>query len=286
MDALQTGDVIVDGFDATSGRPTHARVVAWLHHDTVGKGAAFIRLSLSGGRTLVLTPNHFVPIWADGCGGGGPSEDAHPPPPPLRRASHVQASAVRPGHGMAVVSPRVGGGGGRMACAVVTATDDASLDATGQRLSGLFNPLTSSGKLVVDGVLVDDSVAWPKEVAALLVGDGFAARLLSSSEGVQRRLPLLRAAHWLAGSGRAGAARGGAVEAAAGAAGAAAGRWQRSVSSTMAAWTFPRLRDAVDARLGAALAAVGMPDRSNAAVEAAHAAAAAARLLRAHDGEL
>ena len=123
------GDLVAVG-DGSRAEP----VLAFSHH-AKGHAAAMVRLHLSGGQSLTLSPDHLLPVVATEAPGA---------PPTLVRADAVRA------HAHWLLLPQADGPN--------TAADGPKglgLDvAWTAGAVGLVAPHTASGALIVDGVQV------------------------------------------------------------------------------------------------------------------------------------
>ena len=149
MDQLETGERVRTADGAFS------EVVLWTHRDPAWRGRNYVRVALADGRTLVAAAGHLVYVWRQGR--------------EVRAVEHVRA-----GDGMLAVRKR-GQHAARSAVVRVEAVDRVAA-------TGLFNPQTVHGDIVVDGVLatcytkaVDMRVAH-----ALLAPVRCAARILAA----------------------------------------------------------------------------------------------------------
>ena len=104
-------------------------------HEDAGTAAANVELALASGRTLTLSPRHFIPT-ADAAGGAF--------------ADHLVKAADEVRIGDLVWSR--GEDGGIAADAVVGARTKVAV--------GAFNPLTMNGTIVVDGVVASAHSNW------------------------------------------------------------------------------------------------------------------------------
>lgn len=153
MSELRVGDKVLA---AGPGGKLGYQDVYFFGHRAEGATARFVRIEFGGGsKALELTPDHFVPVLPPGAAPAGPEA--------LSRARMTYARDVREGDVMLVESA------GRLRAAAVTSTAEVWR-------TGLFNPYTMGGSVVVDGVLASSHSSW--------LVDGIAARM-----GVSHLLP-------------------------------------------------------------------------------------------------
>ena len=113
--------------------------------------ATFLRITTASNHTLRLTPGHYVFVSRGGC---GDSVQA--------RARTLDASLIVPGDGVWVAAVATG----ILTCSPVTVITHVTD-------TGIYNPYTLAGSLVVDGVLASAHSAWdgvPVEATLRFVG--------------------------------------------------------------------------------------------------------------------
>ncbi|KIZ04059.1 hypothetical protein MNEG_3903 [Monoraphidium neglectum] len=146
MDELRVGDKVLAANAA--GKLEYQDVYFFGHRDA-SAAAQFVRLELSSGAALELTPDHFVPVLPGAGAAAGAAA--------LAAARMTHARHVRPGDRVLALAP----GGAALEEATVSR-------AAAVAREGLFNPYTLGGSIVVDGVLASAHSGW-------LVDGAFAA---------------------------------------------------------------------------------------------------------------
>ncbi|KAI8462767.1 MAG: hint module-domain-containing protein [Monoraphidium minutum] len=151
MDELRVGDRVLAA--GTGGALEYQDVYFFGHRDAAA-AAAFVRLELSSGDALELTPDHFVPVLPAAASDSDDGAAAA-----LAGARMTYARDVAAGDVMLVVALA---GGGLARASVVRASEVMR--------AGLFNPYTLGGSIVVDGVLASAHSGWLVDGAAAALG--------------------------------------------------------------------------------------------------------------------
>lgn len=127
--ALRVGDAVeVAKPDGSRG----FEPVVFFDHQVDGDTATFVRLALADGSALELTPGHFIPVGAS-----------------LAKAVYARAAAVKAGD-LVLVLP----------AGADSATPVAVEAVASVTRAGLFAPVTTSGVIVVDGVVASTYSDW------------------------------------------------------------------------------------------------------------------------------
>ena len=116
--------------DINGSASLHNSDIYAIVHEDESTATDFVRVTASSGHSIALTPGHYIPISRAGCSASSASSSWE----------YLRASDVRAGHGIWVTS-------GKLVCAVVT-------DVAMEQQAGFISPMSVSGNLVVDGVLV------------------------------------------------------------------------------------------------------------------------------------
>jgi Hint module len=123
VSSLRIGDIVQVSVSLSTGQPIYEPIYAFSHASPTARPIALIHIATASNLTLAVTPGHLVPLRARGL---------------------VPARNVRANGADAVYDAR-----NRAWTLVRHVVNDRPSIAT-----GLFNPHTSSGTVIVDGVLV------------------------------------------------------------------------------------------------------------------------------------
>jgi hypothetical protein len=158
MEEVQTGDEVLT-IDHTTGKTAFSTVYLWGHRDAESV-SDFYEVSTESGAKLVLSPEHYMYVAEGGC-------DAA-----LSTATTLSPNLVKVGQGAWTLKD------GAAICSAITSVKKAEH-------RGLFNPMTLTGTIVVDGVVAScysESHAIPIETNL---------RLVMNEENVARNAPAL-----------------------------------------------------------------------------------------------
>lgn len=140
MEHLQTGDEVLT-IDQATGETRFSPIYMWGHRDaeTVSD---FYEVSTESGAKLVLSTDHYMYVSEGGCDGAT-----------LSTATTLSPTLVKVGQGAWVMKEDA------PICSAIT-------DIKKAKHKGLFNPMTLTGTIVVDGVIAScysESHAFPIE---------------------------------------------------------------------------------------------------------------------------
>jgi hypothetical protein len=159
MEELQTGDEVLT-IDQATGKTAFSPVYMWGHRDAEAV-SEFYEVSTESGAKLVLSPEHYMYVAEAGCNGAT-----------LSGATTLSAALVKVGQGAWIMK------NGVAICSAITAIKKAEH-------KGLFNPMTLTGTIVVDGVIA----SCYSESNEMAIESNL--RLVMNEENVARNAPAL-----------------------------------------------------------------------------------------------